>query len=122
MNIENSINKKGLKIEDPKYDRLFNQIVEIDKDLEEMIKMICLKGDGHKLPKDMFERYKAAIELLDQVGALNIKKSKYEDTMEAFEELQEIYLDIEEACIVGQEVEPMFVDVTDEVTELEKVD
>ena len=85
------------KYEDPnKYDKLMEQIVQLDKDIEALVKLISLRGDGYHIPHEIFYRYNDAVNILHQIAALNIKKSKYEDTVECHGMLEQLYIDLAE--------------------------
>lgn len=75
-------------------DRLFDQIVGLDKDLQELVKLISLRGDGYKIPQSIFDRYGECVRIIDDMGALLFKKSKYEDTKEAHTIIETLYLEL----------------------------
>ena len=77
-----------------RYELLFNQLVELDKDVHELIKLIALRGDGFKIQQQVFNNYADVIQMMDNIKALIFEVSKYEDTVQAYTLLEDIYLEL----------------------------
>lgn len=97
MNIEKTLPKIEKKVlGDSKYDKLYMELAELDRDIMELVKLIALRGDGHHIPQSLFDNYSEIIKNLDNLGALNIKKSKHEDLVDFFADMEDIYFELEE--------------------------
>ena len=127
MQIENTLPLiEKLPEETKKYDELYQELAELDRDLSELVKLISLRGDGYKISQSIFNDYSKMMQNLDEIKTLNIKKSKYEDLQDCFTALENIYLEMEEIdnnciqepVIVIEDVEEQ--QPTEEVIEIEE--
>ena len=60
----------------------------------ELVKLICLRGDGHTIPKSIYTKYASAVKMIDEIKALLFKKSKYEDYCDVNSMMEDIYQDL----------------------------
>ncbi len=141
MNIEETLPKITKKMGEPseeqtKFDLLYFELAELDKDVSDLIKLIGLRGDGYNIPQTVFNKYGEMLQKLDDLAALNITKSRYEDLIDCFADLENIYFELEEIddkCMkeptviiedvdekVPEIVKPVIVEPTEEVIEIKE--
>lgn len=82
--------------EQTRFDLLYMDLAELDKDISELVKLISIRGDGYRIHQNIFDDYSKVLKKLDDLSALNIKKSRHEDLIDCFSDMEDVYFDLEE--------------------------
>lgn len=137
MNIETTLPKIEKKWKKPskeqtRFDLLYIELAQLDKDISELVKLIAFNNCGYKIPQSLFDNYSKILQKLDDLSALNIKKSRHEDLIDCFSDMEDLYfelVEIDDSCpkepvvIIEEEpgvVKPVVVEPTEEVIEIKE--
>ena len=133
MNIEQTLPKMEKKwkkpsVEQTRFDLLYIELGVLDKDISDLVKLISLRGDGHHIPQHIFDDYSKILKKLDDLSALNISKSRYEDLIDVFSDMEDLYFGLEEIddkcmkepTVIIEEPDIIIKEKTEEVIEIKE--